>query len=251
MSKLSHLPDQVTAWVRRSGARKPLESVMPLDEHNKLAFLCEADIFAPLTAAEQQWLMESTAMVTCERGRVFYTPDEPGEVVFILKRGKVQLYRLTADGRKLVVAMLGPRTVFGEMGLIGQHMYGCYAEAAEDSLICILSRSDLKALVQRNPEVGLLMLAELERRLHEREAELEALAFRSVPARLAALLLHEADGDGVVAGYSHQDLAERLGTYRETVSQVLGRFRNERLVAVEPKRIRLLNPDGLRAYAGG
>lgn len=250
MNKLSRLPEHVTAWTRRSAATRPAKSLNPLDEQHKLAYLCEADIFAPLTAAEQQWLMESTTIVTCERGRVFYRPDEPGEVVFILKRGKVQLYRLTADGRKLVVAMLGPRTVFGEMGLIGQHMYGCYAEAAEDSLICILNRSDLKVLVQRNPEVGLLMLAELERRLREREAELEALAFRSVPARLAALLLQEADGYGVVTGYSHQDLAERLGTYRETVSQTLGRFRHEGLVVVEPKRIRLLNLAGLRDYAG-
>ena len=188
-------------------------------------------------------------MVTFERGRVFYATDEPGEVVFILKRGRVDLYRIAPDGRKLTVASLGPHTIFGEMGLIGQGMYGCYAEAAEESLICVLSRADLQALVRRNPEVGLRLLAELGHRLQRREEELEALAFRGLPARLAALLLREADADGVVAGHTHQDLAERLGTYRETVSQLLGRFRAEGLVAVEPKRIRLLDPDGLAAYA--
>ena len=135
------------------------------------------------------------------------------------------------------------------MGLIGQRMYGCYAEAAEDSLLCVLSRSDMQSLVRRNPEVGLLMLAEVERRLRDREAELEALAFRGLPVRLAALLLREADSSGAVVGLSHQDLAERLGTYRETISQTLGRFREEGLVATQHKRIQLLDPDGLRAHA--
>ncbi|MDP9356827.1 MAG: Crp/Fnr family transcriptional regulator, partial [Chloroflexota bacterium] len=137
---------------------------------------------------------------------------------------------------------------FGEMGLIGQGMYGCYAEAAEESLLCVLSRADLQALIRRNPDVGLRLLVELGNRLQQREAELEALAFRGLPSRLAALLLREADADGTVVGYTQQELAERLGTYRETVSQTLGRFRSEGLVAVEPRRIRLLNSAGLQAY---
>jgi CRP/FNR family cyclic AMP-dependent transcriptional regulator len=219
------------------------------DPAAKVGHLRETEVFATLSPAEWAWLAESTTMLTCDQGRVFYTPDEPGEVVFILKRGKVDLYRLAPDGRKLVVATLGPHTIFGEMGLIGQGMYGCFAEAAEDCLLCVLSRSDLQALIRRNPDVGLNLLAELGRRLQEREAELEALAFRGLPARLATLLLREADAYGTVNGLSHQDLAERLGTYRETVSQLLGRFRHEGLVAVEPRRIRLLDPAGLAAYA--
>ncbi|CAA9560858.1 MAG: hypothetical protein AVDCRST_MAG59-2574 [uncultured Thermomicrobiales bacterium] len=217
----------------------------------KIGYLLETEVFAPLSGAERQWLAESTTMVSCERGRVFYAPDEPGEVVFILKRGRVDLYRVAPDGRKLVVATLGAHTIFGEMGLLGQAMYGCFAEAAEESLICVLSRSDLQGLIRPNPEVGLRLLAEIGGRLQRREEELEALAFRGLPARLASLLLREADAYGTVAGYSHQELAERLGTYRETVSQVLGRFRGEGLVAVEPRRIRLLDRDALEARAEG
>ncbi len=217
----------------------------------KLSHLKETEVFASLLPAERTWLAESTTMVSCDRGRVFYTPGDASEVVFILKHGRVDLYRLGPDGRKLVVATLGPHSLFGEMGLIGQRMYGCYAEAAEDCLICVLSRTDLQGLVRRNPEVGLRLLAEVSERLQQREADLEALAFRSLPARLAAFLLHEVDHFGTVNGYSHQELAEHLGTYRETVSQLLGRFRSERLVAVEPRRIRILDPDGLRTYADG
>jgi len=257
MPPASAIQRKLADLTRRSGTRSghraswktARDGQVISDAAAKLGYLLETEVFRPLTGPERTWLAESTTMVSCERGRIFYTPDEPGEVVFILKRGRVDLYRIAADGRKLVVTTLGPHTIFGEMGLLGQGMYGCYAEAAKDSLICVLSRSDLQALIRRNPEVGLRLLAELGSRLREREEELEALAFRSLPARLAALLLREADSYGTVDGYSHQELAERLGTYRETVSQLLGRFRGEGLISVEPRRIRLLDRDGLEVYA--
>jgi CRP-like cAMP-binding protein len=213
--------------------------------------LRQVDILAPLSADEHDWVAAITAMVTCEKGRVFYAPDDPGDVVFLLKNGRVNLFRLTADGRRLTVATLDAGTCFGEMGLLGQGIYGCHAEAAADCLLYVMSRSDLQSSIRRNPEVGLRLLGELGCRLLEREHELEDLSFRGVPARLAALLLRDADAYGTLVGRSHQELADRLGTYRETVSQVLGRFRADGLVAVEPKRIRLLDPDGLRAYAEG
>ena len=232
-----------------SGHRRRSISPLPADPAAKLGYLKQVDILSPLSSEERTWVAANTAMVTCERGRVFYTPDEPGEVVFLLKHGRVALFRLTPEGRKLVIATLDAGTCFGEMALLGQKMYGCYAEAATECLICIMSRADLQALVRRNAEVGLRLLEVIGGRLQQREAEMEALAFRAVPARLAELLLQEADAFGTVSGHSHQELADRLGTYRETVSQVLGRFRAERLVAVEPKRIRLLDPAGLQAYA--
>jgi CRP-like cAMP-binding protein len=258
MPPTSAIQRKLSDLTRRTGARKgdrargwkTTSDAKIIDvAASKLGYLLETEVFRPLSEPERTWLAESTTMVSCERGRVFYTPDEPGEVVFILKRGRVDLYRIAPDGRKLVVATLGPHTIFGEMGLLGQGMYGCYAEATEDSLICVLSRSDLQALIRRNPEVGLRLLAELGARLQQREEELEALAFRSLPARLAMLLLREADIYGTIDGYTHQELAERLGTYRETVSQLLGRFRGEGLVAVEPRRIRILDRVGLEAYA--
>jgi CRP-like cAMP-binding protein len=231
---------------RRNGRGEPA-----VDPAAKLGYLRHIDILAPLSGEEHAWVAANTAMVTCGRGRVFYGSEDAGDVVFLLKHGKVNLFRLSAEGRKLTVATLEAGACFGEMALLGQGMYGCHAEAASDCLLCVMSRHDLQTLIRRNPEVGLRLLEVLGRRLLQREDDLESLAFRGVPERLATLLLREADAWGVVAGQTHQELAERLGTYRETVSQTLGRFRAEGLVAVEPRRIRLLDPDRLRAYATG
>ena len=233
--------------IRRSGRGAASTAASPEDIAAKLSYLRETDVFATLTSAEQDWLSQNTTMISCEAGRVFYTPDEAGEVIYILKRGAVNLYRLAPDGRKLVVARLEAHTIFGEMGLVGQAMYGCFAEAAEGCLLCVLSRSDLKTLIRGNPEVALSFMSEMGKRLQQREEELESLAFHSVPARLAAFLIKHVDAYGVVSGFSHEEIAQRIGTYRETVSQALGRFRTDGLVAVEPRRIRLLEPDKLQA----
>jgi len=98
---------------------------------------------------------------TYDSGRVFYTPKDKGEVIFMLKRGRVNLFRIAPDGRKLVTAQLQHGTVFGEMAMFGQGMYGCHAEAARDCLICVLSRPDLTGLVMRNPQVALNLMQEL------------------------------------------------------------------------------------------
>ena len=246
----SELPERVDEAEMCTRLRSDMETDTERTDARRIAtklhHLSSTEVFAPLSSEERRWLAESVTMVTCEAGRVFYTPEDLGEVAFVLKRGRVDLYRLTEDGRKLVVATLDPHTIFGEMALVGQHMYGCYAESTEDCLICVLSREDLQRLVQRNPDVALRLLELLERRLQQREADLEALAFQSVPTRLAALLLREADGEGVVHGYTHQDLADNLATYRETVSQVLGHFREEGLVSVGPRRIEILDRVRLR-----
>ena len=143
MPPTSAIQRKLSDLTRRNGTRKgsraktwktTRDGQIIGDAKSKLGYLLETEIFRPLSEPERTWLAESTTMVSCERGRVCYTPDEPGEVIFILKRGRVDLYRIAADGRKLVVATLGPHTIFGEMGLLGQGMYGCYAEAAEDSL---------------------------------------------------------------------------------------------------------------------
>src|SRR5918992_3455807 len=108
--RLAELTRQARKPLRRPSAGSSAVTRRPslADRSAKLRHLSETQVFASLPPAERTWLLENTTMITCERGRVFYTPDQPGEVVFILKRGKVDLYRISPEGRKLVVATLEP-----------------------------------------------------------------------------------------------------------------------------------------------
>lgn len=217
---------------------------------NKLRYLSEIDIFRDLTPEDMHWMDSITTMTTCEKGRVFYTPDETGEVLFLLKKGRVQLYRISPEGKKLVIATLGPGSIFGEMSMIGQGMYNTFAEAIEDCTLCIMGRGDLERVLLSKPQVGLRIVETLGHRLREAEARLEDIAFKNIPARLASLLLRlrEEYGD-VIEGYTHQDLAEMIGTYRETTTQTLNDFKRDGLLGIGRKRIELYDIEGLRAVA--
>jgi CRP-like cAMP-binding protein len=154
-------------------------------ERTKVAYLSETDLFQDMDARDLEQLERGTAMTTCQRGTVFYTPGETGEVLFILKQGRVNLYRMTAEGKKLVTATVEPGTVFGEMSMIGQGMVDSFAEAAADCTLCVMSRTDVERLIREHPSVSLRLLELLATRLDAAEERLADVAYKSVPARIA------------------------------------------------------------------
>ena len=138
------------------------------------------------------------------------------------------------------------------MPLAGQQMYGAYAEAVTDCTICVLGRADLEKLIANRPLVAIRLLEIVGQRLVEAEATIEDFAFKGVPGRLATLLVRLAgrDGSNEVRGYSHQDLAEMIGSYRETVTASLDDFKRRGLISVGRRHIQILELRGLERIAG-
>ncbi len=223
---------------------------------SKRDYLRTVDIFQDLALADMAHLETVTAMITCERGRVFYTPDAPAEVLFILKKGEVGVSRMSSDGRKLMIDTLGPGTIFGEMGIVGQRMHENEAEALTECLICVMSRLDVEELLLADPRVAIRLMQTLSARLTRAEARLEEMAFKGVPSRLASLLLRlsvDTDWRGrpILTGLTHQQLAELAGTSRETVTLSLNTFKSNGLIEIARKRITILDPAGLQAVVEG
>ncbi|MBA3240647.1 MAG: Crp/Fnr family transcriptional regulator [Acidobacteria bacterium] len=207
------------------------------------------DLFRDFTPEEMQEVARVTATRAFAKGRVLYTPGETGEALFLLREGAVQIYRMSAEGRKLVIAHLLPFSFFGEMRCIGQGMYDTYAEVTEDSLILTMNCADLERMLFSKPQVARRILEAFGRRVLEAERQLEDIAFKGMAARVAALLLREAEGDEVV-GLSHQDLAERLGVYRETATNALNELKSASIIRIGRKRISIIDRERLRRAAG-
>ena len=218
-------------------------------ERLRAQLLSENDLFRGLPAHDMAALAERLPMATSQRGQLIYAPGETGEVLFILKAGSVRLYRLAVDGRKLVLATLGPGTVFGEMSVLGQSMTDSFAEAVDECVVCLMSRIDIEQVMLEHPTVAVRMVQLLSSRLHEAENKLEQMAFAPVPERVARLLLTLAQGNEV-PGYSHQELADMIGTSRETVSRALVDLKIAGIIAIDRRCIQLLDAGALHAQAG-
>ena len=218
----------------------------------KLDYLESVDLFQDLSATEVESLGHKTTLKAYEAGHLFYMPDDPGEALFILKKGRVQLYRMSPDGRKFVLGTLHEGAVFGHMALVGQRLHNTFAEAMEDCVICVWSRDEVEQTLLMKPHLALRFLEVVSERLFRAEERLEEMTFKRIPARIASLLIQlndEQGGTGVLSGYTHQYLADVLGTYRETVTQILNEFKNDELIRIGRKSIEILDAPGLKLVA--
>ncbi|KUO14546.1 cyclic nucleotide-binding protein [Streptomyces dysideae] len=224
--------------------------------------LSEVDIFRDLSEREMDAIAAAAPMKTYAAGEMLYVPQEPCEVLFILKRGRVRVFRVSAEGRALTCAILAPGTIFGEMLLLGQRMYGNFAEALDDVTVCVMHRADVDRFLLSDARIATRITETLGRRLAELEQRLSDSVFKSVPQRVATTLLtlmpeHESSTRPLRPGakhpqvsLTHEQLAALVGTSRETVTKVLHQFAGQGLIRLARGRITVLKTGQLRDQTG-
>ena len=185
------------------------------------------------------------------RGKVVATAQELTEKMYVLMSGKVNLVCKNNEGRRLVITTLEPGAIFGEGALSQQSDPNVFAEAAEDVAIWVIPASEARSMTTQYPILGWGLLQTYGQRLLQVENNLEDVAYKKLPERLAALLLELGDNqEGVIKGVSHQALADHLGTYRETVSAILREFKRQEIVELGYRRITILDLELLKETAG-
>ncbi len=205
------------------------------------------DIFHDLEPETMATFELQTVLRTFRKGQILYSQEDRAEVLFLLRRGRVHLYRLTPSGKRLGLEVIEAGHFFGEMPWLGESLRHTYAEAVEDSLACVMSRTDLERLMLEKPQVALRMIEVLCQRLAEYEARLEEIAYRSIPARIAAVLLRLSQGQQSAAmQITHQELGDMIGALRESVTKVLDEFQRAGLVELSRGCVILRDVAGLQ-----
>ncbi|HEY6582506.1 MAG TPA: Crp/Fnr family transcriptional regulator [Rubrobacter sp.] len=225
----------------------------------RIRLLSMVDVFESLSTEEIGRLDERLPDAHLETGEIFYSPDDPSEKVFILRRGKARIYKVADDDREFTLAVVGAGTMFGEMTLTAQRLQGAYAQALEPSEVSMMLRKDLERLILEKPQVGLQIAHLLSERLRRYEIRLEDITLKDVPSRLASMILLLAEAEGVVTAegfvripthYTHQQLGSMIGTNRETVSRAFGVLQEETIVELRRRIIHVKSLEALRRRAG-
>ena len=229
-----------------------------LRPEEKIRLLSMVDVLEPLSGEELEEFSRRVPDTHVEQGEIFYTPGDRSEALFMLKRGRVRLYKLAPDGWEFTLAVVEAGTMFGEMALTAQRLREAYAEAMEPSDICVLKREDLERIVRGNPDVGLRMIRVLSERLRVCETRLEDIGLKEVPARLANLVLQLAESEGVMTSdgpkipthYTHRQLATMIGSSRETVTRAFTKLQESGAVELRRRRIYVKDIEVLERAAG-
>jgi len=220
-----------------------------INSSNKQKLLTQIRMFQGLPAREFVEIERIATLGSVTKGHTFYHPDTTSETIYVLLEGRVHHYRINLDGKKIVTATLQPQACFDAISLLEDGMHHNFAEAMHDSTVLALRRQEFRRPVLAYPQILMYMLAEAQTRLTDVEEKLESFAFKGIIGRLAELLLKlaEQQGSNRVVGYTHQEIAESIGTYRETTTQVLNQLRALGCIAIGRKQIDILNPRQLTA----
>jgi len=249
-------PSGAPPWA--SGRREELADVERRGQGSEdLWCMSEVDIFSDLDDQEMAAIAAAAPMRQFAPGELLYSPPQPMETLFILKQGRVRIFRVSRDGRALTTAIITPGTIFGEMLLLGQQMHDNFAEALDKVTVSVMSRSDVQRFLLSDARIAARISEILGNRVSQLERRLSDTVFKSVPQRIATTLCLLAGqeprrllGRGIQIQLTHEQVAALAGTSRETTTKILNEYADQGLVHLGRGRITIADLPRLAAEAG-
>ena len=215
--------------------------------------LKNCELFERLSPDEIGRLESRSKMRNFARKALIYLPADEARSVLLLASGRAKISTFTPDGRQGILAFIEPGELFGELAVFDSAERGECAEAMENSTVVMIPGDEVMRLMEEHAEfcLGVTKLIGLRRRRIERR--LKYLLFRSSRDRLVHLLLELTEDYGSLspAGIlidlklSHQDLANVIGSTRETVTIVLGELQSEGVLKVGRRKLLVTNVERL------
>lgn len=215
---------------------------------DKLWYLSRISIFDMLPEEdllEIDRMAPMTHFNALPKGTMVQTPDTYREGLFFVKEGKLRIYNINADGRQFTAGILGPGNMFGEIDSFSFGTNDIYIETMEETLICSVLKEHFENFLNKRPKLAMKFLKELSDRLKERDELLEKLALGDIRERMIHLLVKLSDQFGIEEeqfrridmALSHQEMANMIGSTRESVTVALSGLVKEGITIKDRKSI--------------
>jgi CRP-like cAMP-binding protein len=202
-------------------------------------------IFSDLSQPALDTLAQLLTRRRYPKDGVVFFENEAGDSLFMVAAGRIKVTILGDDGREIILSVLGAGEFFGEMALLDNDPRSATTIAVEDSELLCLSRQDFEGVLAQNPDIMMTLIRVLTARLRHANHQISTLALLDVYGRVARVIVELAreDGrrlkDGRIAFHrpTHQEIANRIGTTRETVTRMLKDLQRQGLIRASGKEI--------------
>lgn len=180
---------------------------------------------------------------------------DPGETFYLIVEGSVAVCRITTDGRETILSILKEGDFFGEMSILDSSLRSASIKTLTEVELGIIKRDDFIALLDNNPQIGRLLVIELSERLRAANQLIAATTSQDIRSRLASLLLNLSENFGEPAEngvrislrLTNQEMANMIGTTRETVNRTLNRFWDDRMIDMRTSHVVVVDQGRLKA----
>jgi len=210
-------------------------------------------LFATLTDAEFSSLEQIFVVRSYRKNQIIFLEEETGNYMYIVLAGKVKVTKSTPGGKDSILAIHQMGDFFGEMALLDGKTSPATVSSMEDCRIASISSGDFHRYLMHNEKVIKQIIQVLCGRLRHVWGQIQALTYSNAEARIREGLLQLAtrhgvrDSRGIIINLkiTHQEIAEMVGTSRETVTRTLARLQKEGIIEVDHRRMILLKPQAL------
>lgn len=225
-----------------------------MQTENDISYLKQVSLFASLSDDDVRLLMAAAKRRTFRAGEAIFHRDDPGQVLYVIKEGKVKICLISPDGQEISLVVFGKGECFGELALLDGLPRSADAIALEKVECYTLQRSDFHNAIMKNPKIAIQVLEVLSKRLRSTDQQVEDLIFLDVYGRVAKKLLELAeshgtkvdDGTRIEVRLTQQELASMVGASRESVNKVLGYFTDKKFISADKQRITLHRVEDLK-----
>ena len=187
--------------------------------------------------------------------QVVYFPDDSCDYVYWVRDGRIRVTRVSGDGRELTFRHLGQGDMLGDECMADRPKRNDYAEALEESTLCLMRTDDFRRAAREEAELAYAVAVRLSQRVLELEQILAETVFCTVKSRVSFALLRLSKREGhrrtTSLNITHQEVANLVGATRETVTGVLHNLRENGVIELANRRMKVLDLAALQQTAGG
>jgi len=165
-----------------------------------------------------------------------------GDYMYVIRSGRAKVTKASEDGREKIMNFLEAGAFFGDMALLGDETRSASVKTLEESVLLALSRRDFIDLLRQSPDLALSVIEELANRLRETNEQARSLSFQGVEERTRNLferIARPEEGGGgrmLTPVLTHQQIADMVGTSRETVTRSIKQLKGSCWLGQEGKR---------------
>lgn len=182
-------------------------------------------LFSVLNAEHIELLARVALRKSLGKGRAVFVAGEPSQFLYAILSGRIKVQMSDAEGKEVILAVLGSGEFFGEMALIDDQPRSATVITLEPCEFLTINKDDFRVCLAGNAEMAMLIMRGLVKRLREADRKIESLALLDVYGRVARVLLEFSeveDGQRVLRDkLQRQDVAKMIGASREMVSRVM------------------------------
>jgi CRP/FNR family transcriptional regulator, cyclic AMP receptor protein len=219
--------------------------------------LGECTLFRELNAEECDALFARFHVRACSAGETIFHMGSAGDSMLAVLSGSVRISVPSPDGKEIVLAILQPGEVFGEIALLDGRERTADAKAITACQLAVLERREVLAFLDRHPKIWLQIAEVLCGRLRNTDQHIAELALLHVPTRLAKALLRFASAGDETAGgrqpfqvhLSQRELGNICGVSRETINKCLGVWQRRGIVRLDEGLVTVANRTALEELA--